>query len=61
MKHVNRIEPHVIRQISVLAEVSPPTVIRFLRGKPLRPLSRSRIARALRALKLDLRAPRRAA
>jgi DNA-binding LacI/PurR family transcriptional regulator len=48
------LEPHDARQVAVMAEVSPGTVLRFFAGLPVRPLSRRRIVRAAASLGLPL-------
>lgn len=50
---------HDRRRIAVLAEVDPATVLSFLQGGPVRPLSRLRIERAMRELGFGPRAARR--
>jgi hypothetical protein len=44
---LGRLEAHEVRRLAVAAEVDPRTVIRYLAGKTIKPMSRVRIERAL--------------
>jgi len=45
--------PHEVRQISVESLTDPKTIVRYIRGEPVRPVCALRISRALRALGFD--------
>ena len=47
-----RVDPHVLRRISVAAECDPRSVARVLAGEPVRPLIAMRVRRALRRLRI---------
>jgi hypothetical protein len=47
------LEPHLLRQIAVEAEVDPKTVARVLAGQPTRALQRRHIVEAVRKLGLE--------
>jgi len=49
----NRYDAHFIREVCVRGLVDPATVRRFLDGKPVRDLSRRRIAKAIDEMELD--------
>ena len=51
-KAKQNVEPHVIREISVLAITCPMTVTRYFDGLPVRNLSRRRIEKAIAELQL---------